>query len=71
MLYGSALKGNVYLQKALLTGIQRVAKENIFSGLNNLAVATVITPLYKEYFGLNEDEVILLRINSFMKVLIS
>src|SRR5699024_5095327 len=35
-----ALKGNPSIEKALLTGIQRVAKENIFSGLNNLVVCT-------------------------------
>ncbi|MCD7819316.1 MAG: AAA family ATPase, partial [Lachnospiraceae bacterium] len=36
--YGSALKGQQYLGKALLTGIQRVAKESIFSKLNNVIV---------------------------------
>ena len=34
--YGSALKGNEYMDQALLTGIQRVAKESIFSKLNNI-----------------------------------
>ena len=55
-LYASALKGNPYLDKALLTGIQRIAKENIFSGLNNLVVCTVNDRAYSEYFGFNSQE---------------
>lgn len=55
-LYGSALKGNPYLDKALLTSIQRIAKENIFSGLNNLVVCTVNDRAYSEYFGFNPQE---------------
>lgn len=55
-LYASALKGNPYLDKALLTGIQRIAKENIFSGLNNLVVCTVNDRAYSEYFGFNPQE---------------
>jgi hypothetical protein len=56
ILYGSALKDNFYLEKALLTGIQRVAKENIFSGLNNLRVYNVLSEKYSSYFGLTENE---------------
>ena len=52
----SALKGNPSLEKAVLTGIQRVAKENIFSGLNNLIVCTVKDAEYAEYFGFTELE---------------
>lgn len=55
-MYSSSLKGNVALEKALVTGIQRVAKENIFSGLNNLVVCTVNEPEYAEYFGFTETE---------------
>lgn len=55
-LYGSALKGNPYLDQALLTGIQRIAKENIFSGLNNLVICTVNDRAYSRYFGFNEME---------------
>ena len=44
----TSLKGNDYLQKAILTGIQRIAKENIFSGLNNLVVCTGIVTITKE-----------------------
>ena len=54
----SVLKDNEYLEKGVLTGILRVAKEGIFSGLNNLMVNTVISNNFSEYFGLLEDEVI-------------
>ncbi|MEY8676019.1 PD-(D/E)XK nuclease domain-containing protein [Thomasclavelia cocleata] len=39
-----------------MTGIQRVAKENIFSDLNNLVVCTVKDPEYAQYFGFTEEE---------------
>lgn len=55
-LLSTALKGNSYLNKALLTGIQRIAKENIFSGLNNLNVYGVDKKPYGQYFGLIESE---------------
>lgn len=55
-LLSTALKGNSYLNKALLTGIQRIAKENIFSGLNNLSVYGVDKKPYGQYFGLIESE---------------
>ncbi|MDR0949751.1 MAG: AAA family ATPase, partial [Lachnospiraceae bacterium] len=56
ILYGSTLKDNLSLEKTLLTGIQRVAKENIFSGLNNLRVYNVLSEKYSSYFGLTEYE---------------
>lgn len=49
-LYGVALKDNPYLERAILTGIHRIAKEDIFSGLHNLAVCTVISDKYQQYF---------------------
>lgn len=52
----SSLKDNDSLQYALLTGIQRVAKENIFSDLNNLKVYTVKNNEYAQYFGFTKDE---------------
>ena len=55
-LYGSALKDNPYLERAMLTGIHRIAKENIFSGLNNLDVCTVMDEQYGQYFGLMPEE---------------
>jgi len=53
---GDALKGNSYLHQALLTGIQRVAKESIFSKLNNFSVYGVHSKKYAKYFGLTEEE---------------
>ena len=52
-----ALKLSNSLQYAMLTGIQRVAKENIFSGLNNLDVYTVRDKQYASYFGFTNEEV--------------
>ena len=53
----AALKTNDYLEKGILTGVTRVAKESIFSGLNNLKVDSVIVPLNSDKFGFTEDEV--------------
>ena len=53
----TSLKTSNDLQYALLTGIQRVAKENIFSDLNNLSVCTVNDRPYTQYFGFTEIEV--------------
>lgn len=55
-LYASALKGNACLKQGILTGIQRIAKENIFSGLNNLIVESVVDSDFNEYFGFTEEE---------------
>ena len=55
--YGSVLKDNEYLEMSVITGILRVAKENIFSGLNNLEVHTILDSEFTEYFGIVEDEV--------------
>jgi hypothetical protein len=55
---GSGLKGNPHLYKAVLTGILRVARESIFSGLNNLAVCSVLEPAFSTAFGFTEAEVV-------------
>lgn len=52
----NALKTSGSLQYAMLTGIQRVAKENIFSDLNNVVVCSVKDKEYAEYFGFTEKE---------------
>lgn len=57
VLFGSSLKGNVYLKKAVLTGITRISKENIFSGLNNINVNSILEKSFSQYFGLTEEEV--------------
>lgn len=51
------LKDNKHLSFAFLTGILRVAKESIFSGLNNLNSNSVLEKRYSEYFGFTEKEV--------------
>lgn len=52
----NALKTSTSLHYAMMTGIQRVAKENIFSDLNNLVVCTVKDSEYSQYFGFTEEE---------------
>ena len=54
------LKGNSSLFKAVLTGILRIAKESIFSGINNFAVYTLLHPHFNTCFGFTEAEVVAL-----------
>lgn len=54
--YGSAMKGNPCISQALLTGVQRVAKESIFSQFNNARVYTVLHKQYSSYFGFTVPE---------------
>jgi len=56
--YGDAMKDNEYLQFGIMTGILRIAKEGIFSGLNNLKVNNIFSEKYSEYYGLTENEVV-------------
>ncbi|MFT3775794.1 MAG: AAA family ATPase [Minicystis sp.] len=51
------LKDNLYLFKGVLTGILRVAKESLFSGLNNIDVFSILRPRLATRFGFTEDEV--------------
>ena len=55
--YGKVLKDNNYLEMGILTGILRVVKENVFSGLNNLEVHTILDDEFTEYFGIMENQV--------------
>lgn len=55
--FGSALKDNTSLQRAVLTGILRVARESIFSDLNHVAVDTVLDTDFATDFGFTEAEV--------------
>lgn len=52
-----ALKDNIYVEKAMLTGILRVAKESVFSGLNNLTVSSLLDSKYGKYFGFTTREI--------------
>lgn len=54
---GRALKTNNALDFAILTGVLRVSKESIFSGLNNIDVCSVIDPVYEKVMGFTQKEV--------------
>ncbi|ALM94903.1 AAA family ATPase [Fusobacterium polymorphum] len=56
-LYSSALKTNSNLKMGVLTGIVQVAKEGIFSGLNNVKTYNILGDKFEVFFGLNEEEV--------------
>ncbi len=56
-LLSTALKDNDSLRFAVLTGVMKVSKESIFSGLNNLEVDDVFSTRYDEMFGFTQDEV--------------
>ncbi len=56
-LFSGGLKDNKHLSYGFLTGILRVAKESIFSGLNNLSVNSVLDHKYSQYFGFTSEEV--------------
>ena len=57
-LYSTVLKSNTHLQFSVMTGILRIAKEGIFSGLNNLKVNSIFSEKYSEYYGMTEEEVL-------------
>ena len=56
-LFSGGLKDNKHLSYGFLTGILRVAKESIFSGLNNLKINTILDNKYSQYFGFTSEEV--------------
>ena len=55
--FSIALKTNPYLKIAVLTGIVQVAKEGIFSGLNNVITYNILENRFETFFGLSEEEV--------------
>ncbi len=55
-LLSGAFKDNSYLYKGVLTGILRISKESIFTGLNNVSVFTVLDNEFADNFGFTEDE---------------
>ena len=55
-LLSGAFKDNIYLYKGVLTGILRVSKESIFSGLNNISVYTILDEEFSDKFGFTETE---------------
>ena len=56
-LFSGGFKDNKHLAFSFLTGILRVAKESIFSGMNNLSINSVLDHKYSAYFGFTPDEV--------------
>lgn len=56
-LYSRVLKGNDFLHFAVMTGCLKIAKESIFTGLNNLRVFSVMNVQFDEHFGFSDREV--------------
>ena len=54
--YRITFKDNPYLEKTVLTGVSRVAKESIFSGANNFKVFTVLDDEFSDDFGITREE---------------
>ena len=55
--YGNTFKDNPYIEKTILTGVSRVAKESIFSGANNFDVYTVLNDEFADDFGITSEEI--------------
>ena len=55
--FNATFKSNMYLERAMMTGITRVSKESMFSDLNNLVVITTSSKDYATAFGFTEEEV--------------
>ena len=55
--FTAGLKDNPHLRLAVLTGVMRIAKESLFSGLNNLVVDTILSEDYADCFGFTQTEV--------------
>ena len=56
--FSSALKDNRHLRLGVITGVLRIAKESLFSGLNNLKVDTILSENYADCFGFTQAEVV-------------
>ncbi|MBF0202901.1 MAG: AAA family ATPase [Desulfamplus sp.] len=56
-LLSGAFKDNSYLEKGVMTGVLRISKESIFTGLNNISVSSITCPEFSSYFGFTETEV--------------
>ncbi len=59
-LMSGGLKDNKHLFKGVITGVLRVAKESVFSGLNNLGVYTLLSPRFSNAFGFTDSETLTL-----------
>ena len=56
-MFSQALKTNTSLEFAVLTGCLRIAKESVFTGMNNLKVFSIADTSFDEYFGFTDREV--------------
>ena len=54
--YGTTFKDNPYLEKTVLTGVSRIAKESIFSGMNNFKTFTIMDNEFADDFGITSKE---------------
>ncbi|MCL1998351.1 MAG: AAA family ATPase, partial [Turicibacter sp.] len=58
LLFSAGFKGNPYLEKALITGVMRISRESLFSGLNNIKVFDIFNDrTYTDNYGLTEEEI--------------
>ena len=57
LFFNSTFKTNSHIERGMITGITRISKESIFSGLNNLDVVTTTSDDYATSFGFTEEEV--------------
>ena len=57
LFFNSTFKTNSHMERGMITGITRISKESIFSGLNNLDVVTTTLDDYATSFGFTEEEV--------------
>ena len=55
-LFSGGFKDNPHLSYGFLTGILRVAKESIFSGMNNLVIYSILDESFSQYFGFTHEE---------------
>ncbi len=56
-IFSSALKTNTSLERGVLTGCLQIAKESIFTGLNNFTVRSITSQYGGEYFGFTQNEI--------------
>ena len=54
--FGATFKDNPYLEKTVITGVSRIAKESIVSGANNFKVYTILDDEFSDDFGITEEE---------------
>jgi len=54
---GSALKDNEFIYKGIITGILRIARESIFSDLNNMDVYSILSDYFCDFFGITQGEI--------------